>query len=406
MLISIFFLILASGLSYFLYLFAQNKILLDKSWNEAQYLEEYLNKDPNKHPTGNLKHPWLFEGPTCLKHQSKHEDLVHGPTRLFRGVKLFIYTLPLFTGRVALDYVKSGGKTWTPGITDEQLFGVLTHSVLLVASFLSEDGNSLQLKVPEELPLTTRKGYSPAGMELHFDIESKKLTYAHWQQKDIRNDKDLIACFIVLLIIGWGHPQSHHLGEMSAREIARKGIKTLEPSTRYVLALHDGLMYGEISPLSDEKHFFNSLVDRNSVIQSSGVHIPHNLDIRKIQFRYYNFLYQARGILIGLLHKYNLDVNPEFLFHNIILHSVDHYLAYKHIGCFTSWSMDGSKSMASYYRAKMFWSIWLPDYESFVARERISKMSPDKHPFYAELYQALKALDEEYANSVLASTSF
>jgi hypothetical protein len=173
---------------------------------------------------------------------------------------------------------------------------------------LSEDGQTLELAVPKELPLETMAGYKPAGLVLRLDIDTRSIVFAHWNGQDLLHDNDLIACFVVLLIIGWGHPQSHILSEKSAREIAKKEVRILEPSSRYVLPLHQGLLYSSISPIDEADHFFSSQVVRQSMIDSAFFPIPHHLDRRKVQFRYFNFLYRARMILIQQVAKYQLDI--------------------------------------------------------------------------------------------------
>lgn len=380
---------------------------LQMSWAEAQLVEtnQAQYKTEETYP-GDKKSRWLFAGPNCSSAQRKSENLVHLPMKVLRCLKLFLYTLPIFSIQLFWDRFKTKNKAWNPNIQDEHLFDLVVNSVLLVVAQISKDGKILELTIPDNIPLTTMAGIKPAGLKLHFDIDSKKITFAHWNHKEVKGDNDLLACFVVLLIIGWGHPQSHILAEKSAREIAQKNIKILEPSSRYVLALHEGLMYSPISPIDEENHFFSSMVIRQTMIDSAFVRIPHVLSKDKMNFRYYNFLYKSRGILMRYIAKYGIDVNGEYLFNNMIVHSVDHYLAYKHIGKFKSWTMDGSKSILSYFRAKVFWAIWLPDYETFIEKQRIKKMDAKKYPFYHDLYHDLLAVDKEFANCILASTSF
>jgi hypothetical protein len=106
------------------------------------------------------------------------------------------------------------------------------------------------------------------------------------------------------------------------------------------------------------------------------------------------------------IRKFNLEVNPEFLFNNIVVHSVDHHLIYQSLNKIPYWSIDGGISINSYYRSQVFISIWLHHIATPLEEERIGKLSATEYPFYHALYRDLKELDQELADCILASTSF
>lgn len=384
-----------------------SRTLLKVSWEEAISKKPAIQHFKVASPTtGDPKHKWLFNGPNCTKAQFILHRVVHGPTILYRLSKLFIFDLPLLGKNILVHRLRCGNWNWDPEIKDEHIFDLITNSSLLITSKVSVDNKQLVFEAPANIPLETLAGFKPAGLQIQLDIAQKKIINAQWNDQQIKGDNDLIACFIVQLILHWGHPQSHALSERSAREIANKQVKALEPSHRYVTALHSGLLYSSISPIHQTDHFFSTMAKRDTMLESIRIPIPHILDRNKTQFKYYYFLYKSRCALVKCLAKHKIDVNPEYLFNNMIIHSLDHYLSYKYLGKMKAWTMDGSKSIASYFRAKVTWAIWTPDYESWIESQRIGKLNPHKYPFYHDLYKELVVIDAEMADSILASTSF
>ena len=328
--------ILATSISLctFLLLYTySSKKLLNKSWVQAQRIEGgKSNIFPELNKTGNLDLGWLFSGPGCTRIQELTLRAIHLPKIIYRLAGLFLWSIPKLAITIGVRPLFKKEFAWKPKIKDQQLYDVFCNSALMVACSVCGDGKRICFQAPEDLPLTTRAGIKPAGLKLRFDAEQRSIEEAVWQGRDIRSDKGLLATLIINLICHWGHTQSHILSELSAREIAQKGIKDLEPSNRYVVALHDGLMYGKISPITERKHFLSSMSQRDSIINSCQVRLKHDIDENKLQFRYFNFLFQSRLVMKRLLNKYELEVNAEFLFNNMIVHSLDHYLLHKYTG--------------------------------------------------------------------------
>jgi hypothetical protein len=267
------------------------------------------------------------------------------------------------------------------------------------------EDNVLEFTIPE-MSLTSRKGLSPSGLHMIFDFQTKTIKKAALRGEDLFGDNDKILGLMVLALTLWAHPQTHIVAEMSAREIARKNVSELEPSNRFVGPLHDGLFYGTYSPLTKE-HFLTINVDKKSAIESATkIRMSHRIDKNKMQFRYFNFIMKARASIHKNIKKFNLDVNPEFLFNNIVVHSVDHHFLYQNLSKIPYWSLDGGTSLKSYFRSQVFLSVWVHHVATPLEEEKIGKLSAKDYPFYNAVYQDLKEIDQELADCILASTSF
>lgn len=257
-----------------------------------------------------------------------------------------------------------------------------------------------------QMPLTTRKGLNISGFHLVFDIKNKTIVKSELDGENITGDNNKITSLMIVALVMWAHPQTHIVSEISAREIARKNISELEPSNRFVVALHDGLFYGPNSPLT-KNHFFSMNMDKKSSIESATkIRMSHSIDKNKMQFRYFNFLMKARASVHKNIRRFNLDVNPEFLFNNIVVHSVDHHPLYQNLSKIPYWSLDGGTSLKSYFRSQAFLSVWVHHVATPLEEERIGKLSAKDYPFYNAVYQDVKKIDQELADCILASTSF
>ncbi|GAA4826151.1 hypothetical protein [Algivirga pacifica] len=389
---------------YAAYAFRTKKILGD-SWLKGHQVANEVSEKQGKKVAGSTKNPWLFAGPRASRLEEKAINRVHFPMKVYRLSKLFLVTLPDVAFRILGHFLRTGNFNWHPVITQKQLFDLVAYSSLLIPAEVSEDGEYLTFQAPKDLPLTTKANLCPAGLKVIFHIKEECLVEALWEGKTITEDIGLVTALIGQLIAHWAHPQSHVMSEKSAREITEKQVQPLEPSSRFVVALHDGLLYSPISPITTKTHLLNTMAERDSIIASIEVPLPHAMDKRKMQFRYYSFLVKARMVLIQSLKKYNLNINAEYLFNNMILHSVEHYVLYTNTRKLI-WSIDGSKSLSSYFRSRIFRAIWIPDYETSLEKQRIRKIDDKTFPFYKDLHTQLEKIDKELADCILASTSY
>ncbi len=351
---------------------------------------------------GDYEKKWLFAGPPVNRKQEIHLMLAHYPKMMLRFFRLMLYKGPQFLTHVVKYRIKHGKWGVSPTFSDEDLYNVFINSPLLLMA--NYEGDNIGFTIPD-MPLTMNEGVNPAGLELVFNVKMKTIVSAKHQSKEILGDNGTIASLLITTLAFWAHPQTHVAAEKSAREIASKKIEGLEPSNKFVVALHYGLLYYSNSPISPN-HSLSTNVNRVSGIESSTtIPLKHVFDPRKMEFRYYNFLMQSRGVVAKHLKEFELDVNLDFLFNNMVVHSVDHYLLYQNISK-EIWNMDGGQSIKSYWKSVMFANIWVSDLDNILEEEKIGKLSAKKYPFYNAVYNDLAKADKELADCILASTSF
>ncbi|MCR9288466.1 MAG: hypothetical protein NXI23_13900 [Bacteroidetes bacterium] len=341
----------------FVILFYKNHLtaLRKEGWLEA--VEEEHTHSPfsdEMKTTGGLEEKWLLAGPPTNEKQNWHQVLSHYPGYLWSMLFLFFKRVPLFIVRILGYSLKARAFVITPEITDRQIYDSFIESPLMVMAEM-HDG-FIEFTIPE-IPLTTMKGLNISGFHLTFDIKNKTIVKSELAGENIIGDNNKIASLMIVALVLWANPQTHIVSEISAREIARKNIPELEPSNRFVVAVHDGLFYDPNSPLT-KNHFFSMNIDKKSAIESATkIKMPHRIDKNKMQFRYFNFLIKARASIHKNIRKFNLNVNPEFLFNNIVVHSVDHHLLYQNLSKIPYWSLDGGTSLRSYFRSQAFLSV-------------------------------------------------
>lgn len=347
---------------------------------------------------------WLFTGPPTNAAQGRHITWAHYPVYLARwlGVAMLL-RFPPFLWRTIRCSIRRRRICYVPAIPDADVFDIFIGGPLMVMAELR--GNLMAFEIPD-MPLKTMKGINPSSLRLVFDARDKSIVEASWQGRDIRGDNGRITTLMLLTLIMWAHPQTHIAAERSAREIADKRIRALEPSNRYVVALHQGLLYGPLSPLATGQPLSINVDKETGVRTAATVRLPHNLDPEKMRFRYYRFLLEARKVLFRELRRAGLDVNAEWLFNNIVVHSVDHYLLYRNLYKISAWSLDGGTGLRSYWRSQVFLAVWVRHVTSPFEREKIRGFSREKHGFYRSLHAGLVEIDRELADCILASTSF
>ena len=250
--------------------------------------------------------PWCFAGPFPHKIQSRHQEVTHHPMYFLRILYLFFVLMPPFLFRTLGSSIRAGRWCYHASLSDEKIYDVFITSPLLIMANMK--GSHLEITIPD-MPLRTMKGLNPASLRIVFDHEKKSIEEATWQGKDILEDKEKIATLMLVSLVMWAHPQTHVAAEMSAREIARKKIEKLEPSNRFVVALHQGLLYNQYSPLATGQPLSINVDKESGVAAATQVRMPHKFHKEKHQFRYYRFLLTARKILFKHLKAHGLEVN-------------------------------------------------------------------------------------------------
>lgn len=342
----------------------------------------------------------LFTGPRAKLIELIDLGLAHAPMFMYRLYEVTMYRILPFSWKylTTKNYVNTT-------VTDAVIFDALTNCSLLTMTKIDASGEKLSCQLPSDFVCTTmRDGFCPAGLEIVMDIKEKKLEKADIKDKRLCNEQVLAS--IAVATSTWAHTQIHLAAEKCAREITKKPslLKEIKESGRYTVALHDGLLFGPISPAA---------VGAPPTILSLGLNqeeffeyaqkekLPHDLDRRKMQFRYFNFLFKARKVTFELVKKHQIAINPEYVFNNVVLHSVDHY-SYSDILKYVDFPFGGC-DLRGYCNAIVFIWLWTMPIGSFFRNECISTSNK---PFYKELYSKCAVIDKDYADHMFYSTSF
>ncbi|KAJ1630211.1 hypothetical protein T492DRAFT_1004845 [Pavlovales sp. CCMP2436] len=356
---------------------------------------------------------WTFCGPECSPMQSLHHQVLCVPAYMCRLATLPFALVPVIV-RVGLFRI-TGRETWLCA-TDECMFDMMTStSAIIHCNIDQNDGaDKLVLVVPTRLmPERHRAEVGPDGLRVVFDVATKLILEVTPHVKRL----ELCSIFVTLTIAA--HSLLHRSGESCAREIAAKGLLVLEPSSRFVVSLHTGLIHGATSPMKHTrrpKRRSASLIDTETDIttiwESAGVAVhPHKYDKALLQFRFYRFVAEARPIVRVLLAKYALDINAESFLHNACMHYLDHHNLYN---CTQSsgviWSYSASNSTWSYVVSNIWKHVWLqPLHWEFLEEHRLNRLGArggEGGAFYSELHAAIAKIDPEYARVIRVSCSF
>lgn len=373
---------------------------IETPWPEAPLASGFLKSQLLREGNPGMAIPSVPPTPE----QAQHFNWAKWPISFPRAIRSWLVTVPWTALRMVFNKLTRG--SYASAISDDDVIRFVEGTSSCVFSELLEDGRTLRLVLPERLPLATWHGRRIAGFEIRMDIDERKITRCTLEGRSLLGDNDLIFGVVILAMTHYQHTKSHLMAEQATLEIERRGVSVLAPSARFTVALHDGLMNATQSPLGGEKAPLTATgVDKDSVAASMPFHLAHFIDERKNRIRFYRFLAQGRVETIALLRQHGLDVSPEAAFNNMVLHPVDHHqgmlLMRRHI-----WSMDMSRSFTSYLRSCFFADVIAGPLTNPMVTERLADLDPVAHPFYAELYRKLYAIDPEYADQALTSCSF
>ena len=294
-----------------------------------------------------------------------HQALVHQPAFLYQLVHMLVWKLPLFVTKCLVYQLTSQDGRWERPPTDEEIYRFLTETPMYQLVRLQEDGERviMDFEVPEgtglELQARGAAGAVVAGSALHLrmDASSKCVLKATILDR-VSGDRvavstlanlpgstvnDLLLSAMHLIGTTWLHPLTHVKAEQSAVEIAMKGVRALEPSSRFVESLHEGLLYEPLSPISDWNHplQIDMYVDplRSTVEKNPNPPRVANDALKLAHGRaYLRFMEGSRRILESLVKDFSLDVDTDLLFHNLIAHCIEHLSVYEvldsmNLGC-------------------------------------------------------------------------
>ena len=386
------------------------------AWEEAVRFEREV-----AHEAGVYKevreHNWLFDGPTNPPGaRSRHQYATHWPVCAVDLGLLVVWHLPRLAGRMLWHRLRHpSSKGLGRDVTDQEVYELVTSTPTCLMARLSEDGSTLSLSIPVELNFAEQYGGAPGALaaealELCFATETGAILSATSRGAAVQGQgrvsrNGVLVSALTAILTSWAHPTSHRMAERSAREIARKGIEVLEPSARFVTSLHAGLIHGGASPVALRRHPLH--IDIQLDVGMKNVEAwpvpPHDLDPRKMRYPYFRFIMSGNGLIRRLVRKHGLDVAPEPLFHNLVMHAADHQGLYGALHVLPPWSWDGSGSLGSYFRAVMFTEMWVMPRHNPLETERVCEL---EGAFYRELYEGLAEVDEWWARQMVSSCSF
>jgi hypothetical protein len=374
--------------------------VIETPWPETPVASGYLQSQLLREGNPSFAIPSV--PPT--REQDRYFNWVKWPISFPRAARSWLLAVPWVAVRCIANRLVRG--TFASKLTDDDVLRFMEGTSTCIFSELLEDGKTLRLAIPDQLPLCTWDGRRIAGFEIRADADARTITRCTFEGRSLIGDNDLIFAILILAMTHYQHTKSHLMAEQATLEIQRRGVRELAPSSRFTLALHDGLMHAKQSPLGGREAPLTATgVNRESVTASMTVHLPHHIDERKNRFRFYRFLARARVETIQLLKSHGLNVSAEAAFNNMVLHSVDHAegarLMRGHI-----WTIDLSRGFASYLRSRFFSDVIAGPLTNPLVPERLCDLDPQAHPFYGELYERLRAIDPGYAEMALTSCSF
>lgn len=298
-------------------------------------------------------------------------------------------------------------------IQPTHVFELCIHSSLVMLGRFQQDGTYM-LEMPEKCPRFLKFGANcdPAGLRIVFNSTGTKILSATCFGEDIVGSPDcgrneVLIAALRCVLAHWIHPTIHVYSEMCALSIQKQRIHELEPSAHFVSALHEGLLHGPLSPLERNSNpFFCGTGSQSELISSCSAFPvpPHNIAKKKQRFEFYNFAVEGRKIVQDLVRSHRLDIDPEVLFMNLIMHAIDHECSYRVLGKLPLYSIDGSGSLISCWQAYMFTHAWLRHTDNVLNSDLLRNNL--EQPFYRKLYDRLGSINPQLTERIVVSCCF
>ncbi len=230
------------------------------------------------------------------------------------------------------------------------------------------------------------------------DVETFELNGAA-----LTDPEDMLNVLVVFLSCGT-HTKSHVMGEKSVVEIREKGIAQLERSTWTTLSTDYAVLNSALSPIRSNLYGFH--MDIDSLIDES--HNASTIEHHVLRCRrpppsqFLMFLMRSREALGRNLERHGIKVDREPLFNAMIVHPIDHYMAFKTLDGLR-FSFHETKSDPMVFRAFMFRHLFLRGVLNPLVPNLIGTID---EPFYQDLYRDLVAIDAELADHVTACVMY
>ena len=219
--------------------------------------------------------------------------------------------------------------------------------------------------------------------------------------KEVAGTEEMLGILIIVISL-FVHPKCHYMSEKSVLEIKKKNVKILERSTRSTLEIHFALLNSIVSPLYS--NFYLMCTSATGLIENGkkldNIHLF--LKCKNLpESQFLTFLSRGRTALLQLVKQYDLDIDSEALFNNILFHSTDHYLTYKYSEGLL-FAANG-KSFLSFIRSSMFRFMFIRETINPFESNLLSSIN---EPFYQDLYLQLSSIDAEISSHITASLMY
>lgn len=381
-----------------------NPMLRKMAWQVSVSTTPNVQDHPGQHTNG-----WALWGQSPgFDARGWYMFATHTPIYLVKTV----YALYLFVPLAVQWYLEIDPLN---KIKDEAVFDYCTKtSLVILTKFESEDNDNYVFEMdPKRMPSSFAQvgNCDPNTLRIVFNARNGKVIEAISKNGPVMATKTVGRNEILVVALRninaiWVHPTIHVGAEKNALEIQSKRINMLEPSAHFVSSLHDGLLHGPFGPLNQNSPLYAGSGSPEDVVANSFSHPvpPHVIDKRKLQFDTYKFLVTGRKEIYHLVRKYQLNVDAEFLFMNLVMHEIDHECVYEILSKLPLCSVDASGSLFSCWKNHAFCEIWVQHWDQPTSSDLIT--SNLDNPFYAELYSAMSKVNKERADQMVVSCCF
>ena len=377
-------------------------LFIRKSW------EIYVNYDPSptSHPP-TVTPGWSLWGEAPgYDARGWFQMIAHLPIFIAK-ISLATLTFPFYYSKVLL-YHKDNPFY----ITDENVFDICTRCTLVMFVEVKNDGSVLFKMDPARSPTFGPVGNcDPQSLRIEFS-PSHDIVFATSANGPVTGTHNLarneiLAVSLRNVVATWVHTSVHVAAERCALEIQAKRICMLEPTSRFVSSLHEGLIHHDnIGPLGKNSPFVTVPALPKMVEQCYEFPVPpHTLHPNKSKLELYYFFIEGRKVIYELVREFDLPLDPEDLFLALVVHGNDHAGLFQVMAKMNPCSSDASGSMLSYWRIHCFTHMWLGHWDNPFGSEMVTAFTK-KNDFYRKLYSKLATINRDQANNMVISCCF
>ncbi len=275
---------------------------------------------------------------------------------------------------------------------------ILNTSLVMLARALGDGAYELRYQNSRMKKLDDARRF----VSLRVEFTAREVRTFELNGEALDDPGDMVSVLVVFLSCGI-HTKSHVMGERSVQEIRRKRIKALRRSTWSTLSTDHAVLNSPFSPIRSRFYGFHMDVDSLIAESKNRDTVEHHvLRGAPPPSQFLSFLVRGRAVLARHLAAHDLDVNPECLFNAMLVHPVDHYLAFRTLAD-VRFSISDRKTPSKVFGAFMFRHLFLRGVLNPIAPNLLSTID---EPFYRDLYRDLVALDPELAAHATACVMY